>query len=355
MIFVMLKGAAMLTKEQYEMMTLYLSSFYNAPLYKRHGIEHPIVNYTPEPEQVKNIDSVLGRLSPDMISRDSMAFYNYAYLHTLENSNRHLFNGTTFIFKQLRQRPLRIDATLGKYFDMIATCAWLEQEVVDVVTIGGMRLPMRSQYHRENDVKMALTHGKERSAAIGAVMLVVFKDGKSYKAIVSRRTSEHATNPNALHLMPAFIFQPMGETVQTHEWSIKHHLYREYLEELFGMPEGDASAMNNHPALLDLQAMEADGRAEMCLTGVSMNLMTLRPEISVVLVIHDKTWWERIQTDKDGYSLNLTETDEQLLLVPIDNDEMVLEALPEQYYLNMVQPAIPALWEGLDMARKLIK
>lgn len=343
----------MLTNEQYELMTQYLASFYDTTLYERHGIQHPIMHYEPQPEQVKDVDSVLGYLASDVMNVDAMAFYNYAYLHTLQNSNRHLFNGTTFIFKRLRQEPLRIDAAFGKYFDMIATCAWLEQELLEVISTGNMRLPMRSQYHRGMDMKMALSHGKERSAAIGAVALVVFNDEGVYKAIVSRRTNEHATRPNALHLLPAFIFQPMGETMQAHEWSIKYHLYREYLEELFGMPEGD-SDMNSHPALLNLQKMETEGCAEIRLTGVTMNLLTLRPEISITLVIHDVGWWRRVQSGSDGYQLDMPETDEKLLLVPIDNDEAVLSALPENYYLRMVPQAISAMWEGIDMARGLI-
>jgi hypothetical protein len=343
----------MLTKEQYDLMTLYLASFYDTPLYKRHGVEHPIVFYPPQPHQVKDIDSVLGYLSHDLITADSMAFYNYAYLHTLQNSNRHLFNGTTFVFKRLREKPLRIDAAFGKYFDMIATCAWLEQEILELAQNGGLRLPMRSQYHRGMDMKMSLTHGKERSAAIGAVMLVVFRDRGEYQAIISRRTSQHATGPNALHLMPAFIFQPMTEPMQTYEWSLKHHVYREWLEELFGMPEGD-SAMDSHPALLNLKEMEADGGAEMCLTGIIMNLLTLRPEISLVLVIHDETWWQDLQSGAKGYQLNTPEMEENLLLVPISDDEQLLSVLPQDYFLTMVPQAISALWEGVDMARGLI-
>jgi hypothetical protein len=354
MILVMSKRAVMLSKEQYELMTLYLASFYDVDLYERHGVQHPLVNYAPQAEQVKDIDSILGHFSPDIVGVDSMVFYNYAYLHTLQNSNPYLFNGTTFVLKRLRTNPLRIDAVLGKYFDMLATCAWLEEELLEVISTGAIRLAMRSQYHRGIAMKMALTHGKERSAAIGCAMLVVFNDAGIYKGIIARRTEIHGTHPHALHVMPAFIFQQMGETMQAHEWSIKYHAYREWLEEFFGMAEGD-SAMNSHPALLDLQGMEAEGRAEMCLTGISMNLLTLRPEINIVLVIHDREWWQRVQSGQEAYQLNMPETNEKLLLIPIDSDEAILSVLPEDYYLKIVPQAIPALWEGIDMARKLIR
>lgn len=344
----------MLTNEQYELMNHYLASLYDVSLYEKHGVAHPIVFYTPQPEQVDDIESVLGHLSKDKLGTAAMAFYHYAYLHSLQNENRHLFNGTTFVLKRLRRNPLRIDAAIGSYFDMIATCAALEQELLEIMATGGLRLLLRSQYHRAVNAQTALSYGNERSAAIGVVMLLVFNDQGQYKALISHRTARHATRPGALHLLPAFILQPMGETVQVHEWSIKHHLYREYLEELFGMAEGD-SGMYSHPALLDLQQMEAEDRAQMRLTGITMNLLTLRPEISAVLVIHDKNWWQRVQSGIAGYRLNTPEAYAELMLAPIDDDNRLLSVLPKDYYLTMVPQAISALWEGVVAARKFIK
>lgn len=340
--------------ENYALLTEYLARYYDVTLYQRHAIEHPIVWYSASPEQAKQIDSVLGHLNPTIASVDSMGFYNYAYLHSLQNSGRTLFNGLTYTLKRLRTNPLRLDAGLGYYFDMIATCSALESELLDVIDKGMVRLPMRTQYHREFDAQQALQSGKGRGAVIGGVMLIVFNDGEGYKALMSQRTAHHATRPNALHLLPAFIFQPMDETRIQADWTFKHHLYREYLEELVGMAEGDAE-MARHPALLDLQAMEADGRASIQLTGVSFNLLTLRPEISTVLVIHDETWWQTMQSGYRGYTLNTPEAQEaSLRLLPITDDETVLATLPDAYYLNTAPQAIPALWEGIDTARLLI-
>src|SRR5690606_15727230 len=133
----------------------------------------------------------------------------------------------------------------------------------------------------------------------------------------------------------------------------KHHLYREYLEELVGMKEGD-DAMLSHPALRDLQAMETTGEAVIYLTGVSMNLLTLRTEISAVLLIHDEAWWQNMQSGERGYQLNTPETHDKLLLIPLGSDEEILSYLPENYFLTMVPQAIPAFWEGIKAARLLI-
>lgn len=342
-----------MTPEKYSLINEYLARYYDVSLYERHGIQHPLVNYPVNPEQASDVDSILGHLTDTPVDKENLDFYNYAYLHSLQNSGRNLFNGTTYILKRLRTNPLRIDATTGKYYDMIATCIALETELLDVFDAGMIRLPMRTQYHRQIDARQALASGKGRSAAIGAVMLIVFNHDGQYKSIVSRRTGQHATRPSALHLLPAFIFQPMDESNARQEWTLKHHLYREYLEELVGMPEGDAE-MQSHLALKDLKDMEDDGRAVIQLTGASMNLLTLRLEISAMLLIHDANWWKNLQSGEKGYALNTPESHDNLLLIPIDSDNDVLEHLPDNYFLTMVPQAIPAFWEGIDVARTLI-
>ncbi len=342
-----------MTIEQYQLICDYLASYYDVNLYEHNGIQHPLVNYPVSPEQAPDVDSILGHLTEQSSEKEAMGFYNYAYLHSLQNSGRNLFNGTTFALKRLRHNPLRIDATTGKYFDMIATCIALEVELLDVFERGLIRLPMRTQYHRQISAKEAITSGKGRSAAIGGVMLIVFNHDGEYKAIVSRRTGQHATRPNALHLLPAFIFQPMNDDNIRQEWTFKQHLYREYLEELVGMEEGDAD-MQSHPALQDLKAMEADGRAVIHLTGVSMNLLTLRAEISAVLVIHDANWWTDLQSGEKAYRLSTPESHDKLLLIPIENDALVQQTLPDNYFLTMVPQAIPAFHEGIENARELI-
>lgn len=113
--------------------------------------------------------------------------------------------------------------------------------------------------------------------------------------------------------------------------------------------------MDSHPALFDFKKMETEGQAEIRLIGVSTNLLTLQPEISMVMLIHDVDWWRRVQSGSAGYQLNMPETHEKLLLVPIDSDENTLLALPKNYYLRMLPQAISALWEGIDIARDSIK
>lgn len=338
----------------YQLMTAYLARLYDVQPYQRHGIEHPIQHFDPDPEQRADIDSILGHLSDEVLTADQMAIYNYGYLHSLQNSRRTLYDGRTFALKRLRHRPLRLDAAIGSYFNMIATCAALEQELRAGFANNAFRFPMRAQYHRAITAQETLTQGTGRDAALGGVLLIVYQDEGAYYALVSWRTHAHATHPNTLHLLPAFIFQPLGAGDARSQWSFKQHVYREYLEEIVGMPENVTCALDAHPAYQALQAMEADGRAVMQLTGASFNLMTLRVEISAVLVIHDPQWWQGLQQGTGGYRLHTPEASDQLLALPIYDDQAALAALPDQYYLQMVTQAIPALWEGITAARRII-
>jgi len=341
--------------ERYQYATEYLHKLYETALYERHGIRHPVVFHAAQAAQRDDVDSVLGPAPSDVYEQAMLTVYNYAYLHTLQNSKRHLFNGTTFSLKQLHLSPLRVEAAFGKYFDMIATCAAFEKELLDSATRHFIRLPLRSQYHLEISPKQALQSGRGRSAALGCAVLVVFKYRDGYCAILSRRTAAHATRPGALHLLPAFIFQPMGQTMQAREWRLRHHIYREWLEELFGMAESDSTAFYEHPALVDLQQMEAKQQAALHLAGVSFNLMTLRAEFCVLLLIHDAHWWQRVHTPDSAMKLNTkAETSDDLLLIPLESDAAILSALPEDYYLNMPPQAVPAFWQGIDLVREIL-
>src|SRR5690606_24563112 len=137
-------------------------------------------------------------------------------------------------------------------------------------------------------------------------------------------------------------FQPMSDEMRDGEWSIEHHFYREWLEELFGMRESDSMDFYQHPALLDLKRMQAAQEAGLYLTGIAYNLLTLRPEICMLLLIHDEGWWQRLHAPDSPFRLNTPESRDQLLLLPIADDAGLTNALPGQTLLNFVPQAIPA-------------
>jgi len=343
-----------LSRMSYQKLTDFLAGYYGVDLYTHHDLEHPVLFYPAARSQQDDVDSVLGTPPSQVLARDDLYIYDEDYLDTLREGNAHLFNGTTFAMERIRTQPLHIDGVLGKYYDTLATCYALETELLEALDTTLDRLPIRARLHRALPARECLTSGAGRSAAIGGAGLVIFNDGRQYQAILSQRTRRHATRPDSYHVLPAFIFQPVSASGRESEWSIRHHFYREWLEELFGMDESGAVDIYRHPALVDLLTMQANQQAGLYLSGVAVNLLTLRPEICLVLVIHDPGWWHRVNAPDSAYQIVTPEARGNIIRAPIATDEGLLDALPERDITRFVPQAIPALWEGVAIARERI-
>lgn len=334
----------------YDRATAYLAKLYSLPLFEQGGRRHPVVIYPPDPDQVADVDSVLGRLYVDAAP---LTIYDYGHLHSLQNSGRTLYNGDTYALHSLETHPLRVHAMPGQYFDMLATCDALERELSLAASSKLIRLPLRQQLHRTLPVAQAGWRGVGRSAALGGACLIVFNQRGTYHALLARRSARNASDVNRLHVMPAFIVQPVRGQWQA-EWRFSDHVIREYLEELYGVEEGADG--HEHPAHQRLTAMLAAGDAQLFLTGVAYNLLTLRAEICALLLIHDAQWWEESSTFGGPLTFNAHSEaqDGRLLIAPITTDEALLTGLPQPLHLAMPPQAYAALWLGVGLARKVI-
>lgn len=342
--------------EHYRRITDHLAQLYGQTLYQHDGQSHPLIVFPPAPEQAADVDSVLGPLHEGAAAGDeSFAFYDRDFLRSLQNSGRNLYNAPTYILHDLQAAPLRISARVGHYYDMVATCIALENELWAAAAGDLLHLPNRGRLHAEVPPQDVLHSGRGRSAALGIATLIVFKHGAEYRAMLARRSRQAATDPLAYHTLPAMIFQPMGPQ-PAQEWSVSHQIYRELLEELFGMPEPArpqrADYFYQHPALLELRAMLADGRAGLYLTGITLNLLTTRAEICTLLLIHDPDWYGRSSSPAAAHPLRLeAETaDGQAAFIPLKGGP---QALPEpDLHLHMPPQGYAALMLGLEAARR---
>lgn len=344
----------------YKNLTDYLQHLYQTQPFTRNGIEHPVTVFYPSADQVHDPDSLLDPFPPAPEPRDYAA-YDYSYLHDLQNRKPFLHNGYTFTMKRLTPQPLKLRGALGHYFDMLATCAALENELRAAAVDGWMRAPSRATYHRKVEPKDALLRGIKRCAAIGIGTLTVFKDQGTYKALLARRSEKTAYDSGMFHVLPAMMFGPTTpDFANPEEWSVKHQVLREVLEEMFNMPEQWAPQrwdfFYQHPALLYLQSLMEAGKAELCLTGVIINLLTLRPEISTLLLIHDPEWYARVSaSDSDIAFATAEETlSRSVVSAPIADDSEFLSHFPAELHLQMPAHATATLWLGIDLARDLI-
>ncbi len=344
----------------YSTMTDCLLRLYQCQPFVRHGTKHPVTVFYPSESQVYDIDSLLDAEPPTPGERD-FAVYDYSYLHDLQNSKPALYNGSTLTLKQIRQNPLKLRGQIGLYYDMLATCAAFERELRHAVEAGMPRAPARTAYHRHIPPLDSLLRGDKRSAAIGIGVLTVFNDGESYRAILARRSQATAFDSNMFHVLPAMMFEPTTAGFSDRrEWSVKHQILREVLEEIFALPEQRRPQrwdyFYDHPASRFLLMLLENGKAQLCATGIILNLLTLRPEISALLLIHDPAWHDRVfaaEGDIPFATADETQSD-SVVMAPIATDEAFLARFPPDLHLSMPAQATATLWLGIDQARREI-
>ena len=344
----------------YKFITDRLVRLYQCQPFVRRGIAHPVTIFDPSKSQVYDIDSLLDPWLPAPETRD-FAVYDYSYLQDLQNSKPALFNGATFTLKRIQKNPLKLRGQIGRYFDMLATCAAFEREIHDAAAAGMLRSPARATYHRLVEPSQALLHGDRRSAAIGIGTLTVFNDGAEYRAILARRSQATAFDSNMFHVLPAMMFGPTTtDFSDRREWSVKHQILREVLEELFGMREEIRPQrwdfFYDHPALRYLLNLLERGKAQICATGIIINLLTLRPEIGSLLLIHDPAWYKRVAAaDSDMPLVTADETlSGSVVMAPISGDDEFLSCFPPDLHLSMPAQATATMWLGIDRARREI-
>jgi len=102
--------------------------------------------------------------------------------------------------------------------------------------------------------------------------------------------------PNLIHVIPSFMFEPAVWWYEE-EYSVRHNIYREYLEEVLGRkdverPKGEYGFdfFYEDPNLKYLQHLEKKDKAKFYFTGIDIDLLNLRPEICTLLLIKDPSW-----------------------------------------------------------------
>jgi hypothetical protein len=227
-------------------------------------------------------------------------------------------------------------------------------------------LSLRKALHRK--VSDPITSGDGRCAGIGVSTLVAYQDGDELKLMLKRRSSSTvASHPGGIHVIPSGMFQQFGEEVDK-EFSVTHTVLREYLEELFNVPESEyfgspAQSFYSDSRLEYLSSLIADGRAGLYLSGIAVNLLTLRPEVCTLLWIKDKAWWqhhsrdvprsEHIHVNKEFENPYSSKTAIGSILYRDSDDELLQE--PGLEPMGMVPSGAAAFWLGVDTMRALMK
>ncbi len=223
---------------------------------------------------------------------------------TVEERERRarMWDGATFALSRMtlteRGAVAGVSGYVGSYFAMVDTAMRIDREAQQSspdVSDFPVRRAILSQFEGPLD---CLVNGGGVNAAIGGATLVVFMRAGQPHMICARRSNTVADQPGKYHVVPSFIFQPASAALGSDEGAIErrvdHNVFREYLEELFCVPEAHLSAsaaVYEHPNIRYLRALLDNGRALLQVTGAAFNLMNHRPEICTLLLVHDEAWF----------------------------------------------------------------
>ena len=195
----------------------------------------------------------------------------------------------------LDAKPPKISGKIGWYYDGILSQYGMEWELRRALSEGktieelkkSRSLPLREA--AEEAALDPTINGIERSNNMGVSTLLVFKrPNRGFYTILSRRSTDVRTSSNMLHVVPSGGF--VAENPD--HWSIEDTVWRELHEELYDDDEmsGDGTLVSRdhirgREPVKTLLKMIADGTAELSVTGVCCDLLTLRPEICTVLFV----------------------------------------------------------------------
>lgn len=328
------------------------------------GVDFPIWAKAADPEEWSPLDRALGRLSggedprqpsyPEDFNPKGRSIYERK-LATVNGETS--FNGATYALDQIVFEGGRftVNAKHGTYFHSLATSEYLEEEflaqLVDdpdrAITLAD--LDHRKDLHRLAGDENVLFDGRGRAAAlsVAATVLVTEPDG-TYSAILPRRSAKVETHPLLKHVAPSGIFAPISADRRDDpsEFSIRRCVLREYAEELFGykdLEQGRGVLAEDVTSLRPVRALleaENSGKVALRYCGVAVPLLTLRPEIYVLVFIMDPSWLDQeIHRSRDTdhwFQLNWEYATSQKL----DDVKFRLDADFEPLDRSTVQPTL---------------
>ena len=278
----------------------------------------PVVAFPIENNQSDDPNSVLGSLDQEKripIDPQLKAAGN-EYLNHLEylkkSEGRPLVNLPTFCYDRFAQDgQMKIDCSMGNYFDNLKSCFVLEWELT--TQLGMWETPSEGydRFVRQLILRNRVTNLASdrdpvldpvgRRPAIGVQTMTLFNQGDHYAVLFGERSSKGViAEEDYLALIPQGVFQPTANDPD-HEFSVIHNVLREYYEELFAKGkevEGPPSAMSydyfyKKSDVKYLRGLIEAGSARIYLTGVAMNMLNLRLDICTMLVIDTDEWYEK--------------------------------------------------------------
>jgi hypothetical protein len=307
------------------------------PLLSIAGEQFPISIFPAPQDEWDDVDSCLEQLRPQAVpsSLEYSRQYNpdavpvrefQSLIRQLETRER--FNGAAYLLEEMHfvDNRCRLIARPGWYFESLVTCEALDTELMRRLARRPSKKLRLENLPRRRWEHLATTHnvildGRRRAAALSVSAVMIFPAASGgHRLLLARRSDAVAIPPLFYHVAPAGILSPLDADWRDwrEEFSVWQTLSREYAEELFGYnslerglhEDGSRVAAHNlrhNPRIDALWAANKTGEVSVRYTGVSINLLTLRPEVHVLIMVHDRAWWEcqiGLAKERDGKPLS---------------------------------------------------
>ncbi len=340
-------------------------------LLARGGAIYPCAVHRAPHDQREDVESVLGCPLDAHVPAEPLVADD-ALRRAIAEAGRDLANLPTYTLRELHAGPgqaLNITCAMGDYFSMLDTCDALEWEIArhapeltasDAAALRAFDARLRQRLRVHELVANPARDGRYRSVALAVSCVIAYREQEQWRLMVRRRSPHVAVHAGKLHVIPSFMVQP-ATAAYAEEFSLQHQIFREYLEEVFDLPESTAASDPRYfygdARLRFLRGLLAQGKARLYFTGIAMNLFSLRPEICALLRIDSEEWSERHRhhppTPQDRIALNAEfAQDGGISDIGLAGDEeMQAQAAitPE----TMVPCGAAAFWLAVDLLREL--
>jgi hypothetical protein len=214
-------------------------------------------------------------------------------------------------------------------------------------------LTLRNAIHKDKTIDEVLYTGCNRASLLGVQMLIVLKnrETKEYEAISIKRSEAVAARPGYIQFIPSGGFEVFEnsdehDSIELEEnYSIFNAVFREYVEELFGLEDYESGhggetirKLRNDPRVMTITDMLAKGTAKMEFLGGCIDLTGLRTELSFALVISD-----------EEYSKVIFKSNEESKKISRTSIEKIAKE-HAKFDVKKINPTSAALWHLFEIS-----
>lgn len=341
-----------------------------ASLLEAEDYEYPCSILPAPSSQVSNVNSILDQKLTDLPACEPVSEYHKAVLELTSHVGQNRANEAKFAMVQTTAEPLRISCGVGDYFAALDTCdvlkleaqmAWVDSrgEIAnDANPLGN--LPLRARLHASCD-NDPLHRSGTRCAAVAVSTLICYLDDSGYRCLLHRRSREKklAADPDLFHVIPAAMFEP-DPWDREEPYDVYENILREYLEEVYDIKKPEACPQDRNwyrsvDLVRELDEMIQDGKkASLYLTGLTINLLNLRPEICTLLVIRDLQWRDKSLFRRSKQQWEYDQDGATKVSIADSDTKILSRARGFVAPGKIVPPGAAAFWLGVRLARTVI-